>query len=110
MRERLERIETTSAKKREVALATMEEAGIEKILEPDFTISLSDESDDGHICRIVSCHGSQQRALSHSAAAKDADTLSETAGKETVNGPNPGRQRLLDMLALHRPRGSANRS
>jgi hypothetical protein len=40
MRARLERIETTSAKKREVALATMEEAGIEKILEPDFTISL----------------------------------------------------------------------
>ena len=72
---------------------------------PDFTISLSDESDDGHICRIVSCHGSQQRALSHSAAAEDADTLSETAGKETVDGPNPGRQRLLDMLALHRPRG-----
>ncbi len=40
MRERLERIETTSARKRGVALATMEEAGIEKILEPDFTISL----------------------------------------------------------------------
>ena len=40
MRERLERIETTSAGKREVALATMEEAGIEKILEPEFTISL----------------------------------------------------------------------
>ena len=40
MRERLERIETTSAKKREVALATMEEAGIEKILEAEFTISL----------------------------------------------------------------------
>ena len=40
MRARLERIETTSARKREVALATMEEAGIEKILEPEFTISL----------------------------------------------------------------------
>jgi hypothetical protein len=40
MRARLERVETTSARKREVALATMEEAGIEKILEPDFTISL----------------------------------------------------------------------
>jgi hypothetical protein len=40
MRGRLERIETTSARKREVALATMEEAGIEKILEPDFTVSL----------------------------------------------------------------------
>lgn len=40
MRMRLERIETTSAKKREVALAVMEEAGIEKILEPDFTISM----------------------------------------------------------------------
>jgi hypothetical protein len=40
MRMRLERIETTSAKKREVALAVMEEAGVEKILEPDFTISL----------------------------------------------------------------------
>jgi hypothetical protein len=32
MRDRLERIETTSAKKREVALAIMEEAGIDKIL------------------------------------------------------------------------------
>jgi Siphovirus Gp157 len=40
MRARLERIETASAKKREVALAVMEEAGIEKILEPDFTISM----------------------------------------------------------------------
>ena len=40
MRARLERIETNSARKREVALNTMEEAGIEKILEPDFTISL----------------------------------------------------------------------
>ncbi len=40
MRGRLERIETSSAKKREVALVIMEEAGIEKILEPDFTISV----------------------------------------------------------------------
>lgn len=40
MRERLERIETSCAKKREVAQAVMEDAGIEKILEPDFTVSL----------------------------------------------------------------------
>lgn len=40
MRERLERIEAASAKKREVAQAIMEDAGIEKILEPDFTVSL----------------------------------------------------------------------
>ncbi len=40
LRERLERIETAAAKKREVARTVMEEAGIEKILEPDFTISL----------------------------------------------------------------------
>ena len=40
MRGRLERIEITSARKRQVALAVMEEAGIEKILEPDFTVSL----------------------------------------------------------------------
>src|SRR6476646_9403410 len=40
MRERLERIETSCARKRQVALAVMEEAGIEKILEPDFTVSL----------------------------------------------------------------------
>ena len=40
MKERLERIETASAKKREVALAVMEEAGIEKVTEPDFTVSL----------------------------------------------------------------------
>ena len=40
MRERLERIETASSKKREVAQAVMEDAGIEKILEPDFTVSL----------------------------------------------------------------------
>ena len=40
MRERLERIEAASAKKREVAQAVMEDAGIEKILEPDFTVSL----------------------------------------------------------------------
>lgn len=40
MRERLERIETSCAKKRDVAQAVMEDAGIEKILEPDFTVSL----------------------------------------------------------------------
>ena len=40
MRERLERIEAASAKKREVAQAVMEDAGLEKILEPDFTVSL----------------------------------------------------------------------
>jgi hypothetical protein len=40
MRERLERIEATAAKKRDLALATMEQADIEKILEPDFTISI----------------------------------------------------------------------
>lgn len=40
MRERLERIETASARKREVAQAVMEDAGIERILAPDFTVSL----------------------------------------------------------------------
>lgn len=40
MRERLERIEASCARKREVAQAVMEDAGIEKILEPDFTVSL----------------------------------------------------------------------
>lgn len=40
MRERLDRIETSCAKKRDVAQAVMEDAGIEKILEPDFTVSL----------------------------------------------------------------------
>jgi hypothetical protein len=36
----LERIETACSRKREVAQAVMEDAGIEKILEPDFTVSL----------------------------------------------------------------------
>jgi hypothetical protein len=40
MRERLKRMEASSARKREVAQAVMEDAGIEKILEPDFTVSL----------------------------------------------------------------------
>jgi hypothetical protein len=40
MHERLKRIEATAEKKRQVALAAMEEADIEKILEPDFTVSL----------------------------------------------------------------------
>ena len=40
MRERLERIEASCAKKREVAQAVMEDAGIDKVLEPDFTVSL----------------------------------------------------------------------
>ena len=40
MRERLERIETSCAKKRDVAQAVMEDAGIERILEPDFTASV----------------------------------------------------------------------
>jgi hypothetical protein len=40
MRGRLERFETASDKKRKVALDAMEEAGIEKIVEPDFTVSL----------------------------------------------------------------------
>ena len=40
MRERLERIETACSRKREVVQAVMEDAGIEKILQPDFTGSL----------------------------------------------------------------------
>jgi hypothetical protein len=40
MRERLDRLETTAEKKREVVLAVMEEADIEKILQPDFTVPL----------------------------------------------------------------------
>lgn len=40
MKERCERFETISAKKRQVALDVMEDAGIEKILQPDFTVSL----------------------------------------------------------------------
>src|SRR5688572_25833005 len=40
MRERLARIETTAENKRQVAIAAMEEADLEKILEPDFTVSL----------------------------------------------------------------------
>jgi hypothetical protein len=40
MRERLERIEATAAKKRQVALAAMEEADIKTLLEPDFTASV----------------------------------------------------------------------
>ena len=40
MKERLERIEASSTRKREVAQAVMEDAGIEKILAPDFTVSL----------------------------------------------------------------------
>jgi hypothetical protein len=40
MRERLGRLETSYSRKREVAQAVMEDAGIEKILEPDFTVSL----------------------------------------------------------------------
>jgi hypothetical protein len=40
MRQRLARIEATAENKRQVALAAMEEADLEKILEPDFTVSL----------------------------------------------------------------------
>ena len=40
MKERLDRMEATSAKKRQVAFDVMEESGIEKVLEPDFTVSL----------------------------------------------------------------------
>ena len=40
MKERLERIETAYSKKREVAQVVMEDAGIERLLEPDFTVSL----------------------------------------------------------------------
>src|SRR5215207_3052078 len=40
MRERLARITATADKKRQVALAAMEEADIDKILEPDFTVSV----------------------------------------------------------------------
>src|SRR5215213_3911323 len=40
MRERLDRIETTADRKRQVALAAMEQADIDKLLEPDFTVSV----------------------------------------------------------------------
>jgi hypothetical protein len=40
MKVRLKRITATAERKREIALSAMEEADIEKILEPDFTVSL----------------------------------------------------------------------
>ena len=40
MKLRLERIGATAAKKRQLALAAMEEANFDKILEPDFTVSI----------------------------------------------------------------------
>ncbi|MBW8636220.1 siphovirus Gp157 family protein [Hoeflea sp. WL0058] len=40
LKERLDRIQIRIDNKRQLALSTMEEAGIEKILEPDFTLSL----------------------------------------------------------------------
>src|SRR5215212_8711662 len=40
MKERLGRIETTAENNRQVALAAMEEADLDKILEPDFTVSV----------------------------------------------------------------------
>ena len=40
LKQRLERIVARCEKKRQVALAALEEAGIDKILEPDFTVSL----------------------------------------------------------------------
>lgn len=39
-RERLDRLNGRLEKKREIALAAMEEAGLDKIMEPDFTLSL----------------------------------------------------------------------
>ena len=40
MKLRLARLEATAQKKRQVAIAVMEESGLEKIREPDFTASL----------------------------------------------------------------------
>ncbi len=40
LKERLERIAARGGKKRQIALAAMEEAGMDKIMEPDFTASL----------------------------------------------------------------------
>ena len=40
LRERLERIRTRGEKKRLVALAVMEDTGIDKLMQPDFTVSL----------------------------------------------------------------------
>ena len=40
LRERLERIRTRGEKKRQVALAVMEDTGVEKLMQPDFTVSL----------------------------------------------------------------------
>src|SRR5687767_13022464 len=40
MKARLTRLEARAEKKREIALAAMEEADIERILEPDLTISI----------------------------------------------------------------------
>jgi hypothetical protein len=40
MKQRLSRFQSTAQSKREFALKVMEEAGLEKLLEPDFTVSL----------------------------------------------------------------------
>ena len=40
LRERLDRIRTRGEKKRQVALAVMEDTGVEKLMQPDFSVSL----------------------------------------------------------------------
>ena len=40
LKERLERIRLRIEKKRQVALTVMEDTGIEKLMQPDFTVSL----------------------------------------------------------------------
>ena len=68
----------------------------------DLSATLAHEREHGDVGRSTARQHPEQRALSHAAPAEEADTLSQAAGQECIDGPHAGWERRNDGVAGHR--------
>ncbi len=73
----------------------------------DFAAAFADQAEDGEVGAGVAGHHADERAFADAAAAKDADALAASAGKESVDGANAAAERLADQGAFEGERSFA---
>src|SRR5439155_11899085 len=66
----------------------------------DFATALANERNDVDIGIRTLGDLAQQRALAHTTAGKDADTLSATAGQQSIEGALPSDERYANAGAV----------
>ena len=66
-----------------------------------FPAAFADETEDDDVGFGTARHHPEQRALTHAAAAKDADALPSSARQQRVDRANTCTERYVDFLAIH---------